>query len=117
MNEAFVIIFDAENDDSSNPFKPKGSFQVHMIGTIDSGATFTVQQLPIQVDNSSNAWTTATGSPANVAFTNTQRIVSVNYAYGFKYRILKTGTQSTALTFYAGQLTSNNFLTTNNDMR
>ena len=117
MNRAYEVNFDVHANDESTSFRPKGPFIVQAIGTITSGVTFTVQQTPVQTGDNSTDWVTASGT--NVAFTNTDALISVNYVYGFKYRIARTaGTQNANddISFYVGVVPTTDFDSARNSM-
>lgn len=103
MLETKEVTFNVVDDSTSGSFIPKASFVVQAVGTIDANVQFIVQQLPYQLADTSTSWATAPMSP--VAIEADSPVSTVNYAYGFKYRIMKggTGTQSTAgLVFHIG---------------
>ena len=97
MNEATLLDFDGRTANSES-FNAKSNFFVQIVGTIASGVTFEVEQLPQQ---ESTDWVTALGEN----FTD-PKIAAINYAFGFKYRIKMTGTQTDALKFYIGNTTT-----------
>ena len=97
------ITFDAVNDTTSDSFLPKSSFVLQAVGTIDSNVEFIVQQIPYQLDDTSTAWAAAPMTPT--AIESDTPVATINFAYGYKYRIMKSGsgTQSTTgLTFHFG---------------
>ena len=105
MYQANQIVVPNQNtttESNSEPFRPKSAFMVQAVGTLV--AQFTIQQSPEQVD----AWETATGS-TTVLMSNT-KIASINYAYGFKYRIQKNDTaQADEINFYVGNVTTRSY--------
>ena len=102
---------------TSEPFHPRGSFVIFADKAVDTGVTIEVQQLPLDLPPNSTNWIAATGNP--VSFTGAVRSVSINYIFGFQYRLHVTvGTQATDISFYAGTLASSSFefLTASNIM-
>lgn len=96
---ARLLTFDPVNDTNSEEFKPVGNFCVHRVGAITANVTYTIEQSPIEED----AWVPAEGT--NTGFTGTNRVAQVNYFYGFRYRIAKSGSGTEAATdikFYMG---------------
>ena len=87
---------------NSEPFRPKSPFLIQAVGTL--AARFTIQQSPEQADS----WETASGT--TVVLMGTTKIASVNYAYGFKYRIQKDDTaQADEVLFYQGNVTTRDY--------
>ena len=116
MNTARQITFDARNNSESESFKPKGPFLIQAVGTVTSGVTFTIEQTPVQIGDNSTDWTTATGT--STTFDGTSATASINYVYGFKYRIRRSaGTQTDDITFYTGHVPSVDFVNVTNDIK
>ena len=111
MSKAHEMTYTGRTD-TSESLSPRGSFQVQAIGTYDTGVSFAVEQLPINEADSSTEWTPASGNPTTLS--GNVKLVSINYAYGFKYRLSKTGTQNSDIKFYTGHLVQNDYLNVSN---
>ena len=89
---------------SSEVFEPVANFIIQSVGAIDSGVIFTVEQAPINEPTGTPAsWTQAGGTQV---FNTGTRLVEINYASGFKYRISKNAqAQANEVKFYRGHTT------------
>ena len=88
-------------------FRPQTNFQISVHGTITKD--YNVMTLPDEIADT-ETWISAAVGGTMTDLTDSNRLVSVNYAKGYKYRIeAATGDIEVGATFYWGNSTSVNY--------
>ena len=89
----------------SQSFFPSTAFVVQATGAITNN-TYKLQQIPDNLEDDDTNWQDTPLGTTVTEISDSARILIGNYAKGFKYRIIRSGTGTSTPTFYWGNSTN-----------